>query len=413
MKYCLFVIAFLTSFNALAQSYNLPEAFANGKVQLNMRYRYEFVDQKYLDNANASTLRTAISYQTDQSYNANAFIEIEDVSELGPRRYNDGVNGYGNFAAVKDPKGTEINQLYVSYPAPFSSKIKIGRQELTVNTRRFFGNSPWRNNHRSMDGVMISNNYFNDLDLTYAFIRRVNTTLGKKSPVGVYNNTNINLFNANYAGIKNFKIILYGFLVDIKDPTETIGIFAKNSSASNKTFGGRVEYDQVINHHLAIATNLEYANQSSYAGNPVNYNVNYLLIEPSITYKKLTLKFSYEELGSDGNISIVNVLGNKHGFNGFADKFTNIPINGLKDFSGLISYQYQFANQYLQNISSFFGYHQFYSDKKSVNYGSEYDFVINNNLNKNYSIGLKVAYYDAQNFGVNTTKIMLFSELKF
>ena len=63
------------------ESKSIEDALKNGRPYLDMRYRYEFVDQKNLDNANASTLRTKLGYETGEFKGVNALVEV-DASEI-------------------------------------------------------------------------------------------------------------------------------------------------------------------------------------------------------------------------------------------------------------------------------------------------------------------------------------------
>lgn len=419
MKYLKFLMLFfavINSFAAIAanESKTVSDAFKNGKTSLNLRYRYEFVDQQNLDNANASTLRTAFGFETDEYFGLKAFVEFEDSSAFGSVRFNNGINNKTNYALVKDPDVTEINQAYLLYKDTISnSEIKLGRQELMLNNRRFVGNSPWRNNHRSIDGVLFTNDFIKNFDFTYAYIRNVHDILGRDSAIGTLNDTNINLFNLIYSGLNNYKIITYGYFMDIKDPTASSGTLSTVNSASNKTFGSRIEYKKNINDKLTFAYNFEYAHQTDFASNPNDFSIDYFLAEPILAYNHTKIRAGYEKLGSDGNLPLIITLGNKHGFNGFADKFTTVPSAGLQDFYMVLTHALDLPVKFLENISGHFEYHEFYSAKQDLHYGSEFDFLFIKKLNEQFNLGLKLAQYNAISNTVDTNKIMLFSELKF
>ena len=223
-NYLLLLPLILSSNAALAkkepkQNKTVIEALKNGTPYLNLNYRYEFVDQKDLDNANASTLRTALGYKTGEFKKISATLEVENISEIGEQRYdNSTANSKTNYAKVADPKGTEINQAYVNWRAPAKTNARLGRQEIRLDNERFIGVVAWRQNHQSMDAALISNNYLKDFNFTYAFVERVNRIFGPDSTVGILDDNNINLFNISYSGLKNTKITVYDYLLDIEDP---------------------------------------------------------------------------------------------------------------------------------------------------------------------------------------------------
>ena len=92
------------------------QLFTDGKASLDMRYRYEHVDQNNaLNNANAQTLRTRIGYQTGSFAGFSALIEADNVSRIGDMKYNSTRNRQGQYSVVADPDGTEINQALLRY----------------------------------------------------------------------------------------------------------------------------------------------------------------------------------------------------------------------------------------------------------------------------------------------------------
>ncbi|NIX55640.1 MAG: hypothetical protein GWN14_06840, partial [candidate division Zixibacteria bacterium] len=95
-----------------------------------------------MTDAAASTVRTRMGYRTGETGGLSAFIEFEDVSEVGEKKYG------GNYSVVADPEITELNQAYVSYQAPGKSNVLLGRQRLILDNARFVGNVGWRQNEQ-------------------------------------------------------------------------------------------------------------------------------------------------------------------------------------------------------------------------------------------------------------------------
>src|SRR3989337_2906923 len=75
-------------------SAGLGEALTGGKTSLQMRYRYEWVEQENIaDSASASTMRTQLGYATGDYHGIGAFLQLEDVRVIGDEHYNSTVNG--------------------------------------------------------------------------------------------------------------------------------------------------------------------------------------------------------------------------------------------------------------------------------------------------------------------------------
>ena len=65
------------------ENLSIAEALTSGKAHLLFRYRYEFVDQDgFAEDANASTLRIRLNYQTGKWNNWSGFTEFDYVTEL-------------------------------------------------------------------------------------------------------------------------------------------------------------------------------------------------------------------------------------------------------------------------------------------------------------------------------------------
>jgi hypothetical protein len=88
----------------------LTNLLDDGKVNLDLRYRYEYADQDNpLNNANAQTLRSRISLQSGKFQGFSALVEADNVSRIGDASYNNTRSGQTDYPVVADPDGSEIN----------------------------------------------------------------------------------------------------------------------------------------------------------------------------------------------------------------------------------------------------------------------------------------------------------------
>src|SRR5210317_2048440 len=121
MKHHRFVLlsaaALLISSATLAvadESASLGDVITSGKAGVNLRARYEHVDQDGFDkNADALTARLRLNYKTGQWQGLSAFVEYDYVFHL-LRDFNSGAGtspDKGEYAVVADPKGADLNQL--------------------------------------------------------------------------------------------------------------------------------------------------------------------------------------------------------------------------------------------------------------------------------------------------------------
>lgn len=297
--------------------------FTDAKPILDVRYRYEHVDQdNTLEHANAQTLRTRVGIQTGKWYGLSALVEADNVSRLGDAAYNSTRNGQTDYSVVADPDGSEINQALLRYDHAFGSAI-AGRQRINLDNQRFVGGVGWRQNEQTYDGVLGQLQPLDKLTLTYAYINNINTIFGpgdnrfdnRANPANIEGHSH--LFNARYAHSPALTATAYSYLLGLDNiataPAAALGTLA--SKTTGLSLNGAL-------HDISYA--LEYARQQDYADNPQELSSEYYLAELGYALKGATLKAGVEVLGGDsgpGNRAFQTPLATKHAFQGWADTF--------------------------------------------------------------------------------------------
>ena len=238
---------------------------ADTKVDLSFRYRFEMVEQEgFLEDADASTLRTRATVTTDWTEGFETLVEFDDVTVIGPDDYNAGQGntpGNGTFPVVADPQGTEVNQALIRYRTG-SSNATFGRQRILLGNQRFVGGVGWRQNEQTYDGFTYNTTYDKKFTFNYAYISNVNRIFGEKVPAGDHKH-NTNLFNADYV-FEQGKLSGYYLAIDNEDV----------AGLSSDTFGLRFAGKTGDFGYTA-----EWATQSEAADNPVEYSADYYLVE--------------------------------------------------------------------------------------------------------------------------------------
>ncbi|TVP92180.1 MAG: hypothetical protein EA348_02670, partial [Pseudomonadaceae bacterium] len=208
------------------------EAISAGKPGLELRYRFEHVDQdNALSNANASTLRTRLNYATGSFQNLSAFVEFDDIRVIGPTRYNNASgrsSARTDYSVVADPSSTEVNQAYLTFSGIDATTLRLGRQRIIYDNARFIGNVGWRQNEQTYDAFSLVNTSLADTTFSYAYIDQVNRIFGKDSPIGE-TDMRSHLMNLGYDGLAIGKLSAYGYFLETPD----------TPAASNRTLGLR------------------------------------------------------------------------------------------------------------------------------------------------------------------------------
>lgn len=381
----------------------LGDALIHGTPTLDMRYRYEFADQVGLAHyAKASTVRTRVGYTTGVYEGFKAGVELENISRIGAEHYNDGVNGKAFYPIVADDNyNTNLNQLYISYQGLPKTSMMLGRQLINLDNQRFVGTVEWRQNNQTFDAFSISSDYFEHAKLYYAYLAKVNRVFGENSTVGNFKGDS-QIINASYEFDPALKTVGYTYLLG----------FDNAHASSLATYGVRLTGKHALNETVNFVYSAEGAHQADYANNPANISKNYYLLEPAISAYGWTGKLGYEVLQGDGTTAFQTPLATLHTFNGWADKFLTTPVNGLKDRYISVGYKVPFGNTWVKGTDGTVVYHDFQSEHGSTDYGTEWDASATQTFLTHYTIGLKYADYNADNFATDTTKIMVQLQIK-
>lgn len=362
------------------------DALTTGKVSADFRYRVEWVhDDSAPKNAAASTLRTRLGYETGAVSGINLYAEFEDVSVIGPARYNDTVNGRTEFPVVADPEETELNQAFVNYGGLPATVVRLGRQRITLGNLRFVGNVGWRQNEQTFDAVLIGAKPLTDLELTYAYVINANRVFGAHHPTLADARMRTHVAYGSWSRFTPLQISAYGFLLDLNDV----------AAASTQTFGARAAGSQAVGSGFELAYALEFAAQRDFAEGASTNDAEYRVIEISASRGIVRLKLTQEVLGGDGVYGFSTPLATLHAFQGWADKFLATPPSGIRDHYATFVVQ-------LFGMKLTVAAHDFAADHGGFDYGRELDVAVERRFGEHYVASLTAAVYRADENAKNT-----------
>ena len=369
----------------------------------NIRYRLELVDQDGLaEDATASTVRVKAGLKTGEWHGFSALVEGEAIARIGPKDYNDTVNGRTAFPVVADPSDVLLNQFWLKYRPVEQVAVTGGRQVVNFDNQRWIGSVGWRQNDQTFDAARVTLNPANEVSADYLYSWRVNRIFGPDSPQGIWRDTNIHAARIAAKLGKSTNLVAYGSWLDIPAAP----------GANSKTFGLRLSGSQPIDGGTKLLFAAEYARQSDHAANPADFRLEYLAVEPGISAKGLTAKLGYERLEGNGTVGLQTPLATLHAFNGWADVFLNTPANGLRDLYGDVSYRVgddsPFKGLLLRAV-----YHDFNSTTGSLNYGSEWNAFAAYPVTKRVNASVKYANYNAKDQASDRSKLWFTIDARF
>ncbi len=385
------MVAVLSSMSA-ASAFAADSGFiSDSKTTLNFRYRFENVDQYGIaKDANASTLRSRLNFQSGAVNHFSLNAELDNVSAIGADDYNDAsmYNNKTGYPVVADPTGTSLNQLNVQYKDD-KALARLGRQRINLGNQRFVGGVAWRQNEQTFDGVRGQYAFNDAFSVDYSYIYYVSRIFGPDGPKRGLDG-DFNFLNLNYKLNKDHKFTGFAYLLDADDwanSNNTVGIDYTGKYGSLKT-------------HASIAT-------QSYG----DFDANYFALDGTLKISMFNITLGLERLGSDdGNYGFSTPLATAHKFQGFADKFLKTPNEGVNDYYTKIATKLGPVN-----VAGF--YHKLDSVEKSIDYGTEFDFVASYKVHKTTTLLAKYADFSADDNAPaslqDTKKVWLMANVNF
>ncbi|WP_116364564.1 alginate export family protein [Parahaliea mediterranea] len=362
---------------------SIDEMLTKGDVELDLRYRFEHVDQDGFDhNADASTLRTRIGFTTAAWKGLSLMAEVDNVTAIGAEDYNSTENGETQFPVVADPEGTDINQVWARYSAGDASGT-YGRQRILHGNERFIGGVAWRQNEQTYDGFRLQwQAQAQAVELDYAYVYNVNRIFGPDDgaqPADWHGKNHFLRLKAS--PWDGHTVAAFGYLLDI-DPQSAYG---DNLTRNNGADTWGIEYSGKLG---PVAARAAYARQSDAGDSQRDYSADYYLLEGGMALGPVNALVGYEVLGAGDGVGFATPLATLHKFQGFADLFLTTPGDGIEDL-------YLTLSGALGPVKLAGTWHDFKAEDSSADFGSELDLVATWPINTALSLQLKYANFSS------------------
>lgn len=255
-------------------------------------------------------------------------------------------------------------QVFEAYIEPVINQnfaVRVGRQRIMYDNQRLFAQNDWRQNARSHDAVrLIYKTQKLEAELT-----------------GAFNQLEENLFNTDYVGLDNYKVLVVSYLkYRLSEPVTftTINVadgFSDKAKPSTTHFrftnGGRIAYEE-NNLYLTLAGYYQHGKTPS--GIPLSA----FYFQPEIALKttpRTTMRLGAEIFSGDNgrhpekaSHSFDALYGVNHRFLGTMDYFTRFPADF--NHAGIIDPYLFFTFDLSEKLSLKVDNHLFYSENNLV-----------------------------------------------
>jgi hypothetical protein len=384
-------------------------AVVETKPILDSRVRYESVDQTPLaEDADVETLRVRAGFETGKAWETSLLAEGEFIWDVGGHyRSDNAVLKNTTYPVVADQESQEVNRLQFTNTTVPQTTITLGRQRILLDDQRFVGNSGWRQNEQTFDGLRVVNKTVTNFTVDVSYVNQVNRVNGPDSPQGRYKG---DVYLANLAYQAPFgKITAFNYLLKFDPLTQTDfpGLSAAQAAplnptrVSSSTYGLRFAGEQRLS-KFKVGYTASYARQEDAGQNPFEFTLDYRFVELTGSYRQFTLGAGYEVFQGNGTVGFSTPLATLHKFNGWADKFLTTPANGLEDLYASAGVTFKGLGP-LDTLSAVASYHAYDAQKISQDYGDEINLQLQGKWQR-VNLILKYADYNADSLLTDTTK---------
>ena len=395
----------LYSLSGAARGGALTEAFVDGTPTLELRPRFEFVDQQGKASATAFTMRTLLGFSTKPVDDIAATLQLINVADIAGS-HNSLVNGMTRYATIADPSATNVNQAFVSYSAIPETTLTVGRQIISLDDVRFVGNVDFRQNMQTFDAVTVTGKLLPDLKFTAGYSWGIKDVLNRHLPVRIF------IGEGYWTPLKEVSVEAFGYWYG-NDAGSVIagaaGCGLTGPQACNSvTYGLRGHGEVPLPADFKLQYKATYAHQSSYDGGSSLIDADYVQASGKLVWQGYNAGAEYMLMGSNGTgtYGFQTPLATKHAFNGWAEMFLTTPPTGLQTVDA-------FVGATLFDVTALAKYYSFRSDYGDKNYGDEWDLSLTYKVTDHLQAGVEYADYHAAGFGASTQAGWLFGKVTY
>ncbi len=338
------------------------------------RARYQHLDvDGFEKGAEAATIRLRGGAEWSLNETWSLLGEAEAVGVL-LADYNAGLVPGAAEPVIPDPAIADLNRLQLIYETDdfFAS---AGRLLVAHGDERFIGGGEWRQDDRSFDAVSLIYDLRPGLTASYAYVWRVNQTLGTRNDA----DSSSHLAHLEWVKSGAFKASGFAYLIDLDDRPGTA------------TFGARATGDlpagpAVLTYDAALARQVDYN-----AGG--DFTLDHASLKGTLALGPVSAWSGYELFEGDGARGFNLPFASRHSRQGLADAFARIPEAGVEDI--FLGASARWPDPPIgQTLTFETAHHWFDPSRGNADFGYEWDLVASLGLTPDWGLELQYAAYD-------------------
>ncbi len=387
-----------------------------GITNVELRPRYETVQQQGTEEAKAATVRAMAGYTTPQADGFGATLELIGVGALNTADYNVPVEPLpaGSTparATIPDPEAFNANQAYVSYDGIPATRILAGRQLVELDDQRFVGNVDFRQDMQTFDGLSVVNRGIPDLSVIgmylfgakdvlndevrmKTFLAEANWTRYEAAQVDAFGYWYGNRENAFEEATTGNAAIIPGAALCGAGPNSANSLV--NPQACNSvTLGARMHGQIPVFGAWQASYAAEYAHQNAWDGGYSGVGNDFDHLTGTLHREDAYFSVDAMRMGANANgtYGFQTPMATKHAFNGWAEMFLTTPKEGLRSDYATI------GDKKFWGFDMSVRYYRFTTDFQGTALGHEWDWSIGRALTRNVMFVVQVAKFSVDAAG--------------
>jgi hypothetical protein len=364
------------------------------------RLRWERVDQRDLprrSDAVTARVRTGIAATAGPW---SALVEAQGNLAIVPD-YFDGVHPDAGRPLIGDPQSIGLYRAQVQYKAD-ALTLTAGRQRIALDDERFVGAAAIRNNGQTFDAVRAELVPVKGVKADLSYVWGVRTVWGIDGTGARPRSIGGDSVLANLGWATPIGTLTgFAYLIDADEAA------LQGYRLSSQTYGARLAGSRPLG-TAKLAYQASWARQSDYRRNPNDYAADYRLADVALDLNGPRLGGGYEVLGADRGQALTSFqtpLSSIFKFQGWADKFTATPADGIRDLYASTGWGWKQVDP-VKALGLSAIWHRFESDRLVRHYGNEIDLLAQGKVGRT-TASLRYADYQADRFGTDTQKLWL------
>ncbi|MGZ5102847.1 MAG: alginate export family protein [Usitatibacter sp.] len=362
-----------------APAFTLEESLAQGRFSLELRPRYNRIDESgYPKRTEVGTVRAVAGWRSAPS-DWRVALEAIHADHIGSALNDDGAQlATSPYPLLPDPRYTGVNQAHVEYSGVDGLRLRMGRQLVRIDNQRWVSDNDFRQTPQLFDGVGAVYEGIASAELSGGAFWRLRTTSGNTDAL------RLSFLRGAWNPAPGHALSAYAIFHDQAQN----GAFTGFADNSYRVAGVKAEGSAASIAGIDIPYLLEYAAQRPYAGGDGRIDADYRRAGAGIAGASWALRYDLEVKGSNaGAYGMQMPLTDFYAFNGWTLHFYNTPRQGLRD--GWLTLRLAAAG-----VTFYAEHHRFRSDYASLDFGRELDASIAGPIGQHALLRLQHARYD-------------------